>query len=93
VRTDNLGLEDEPGRLHLPGQSPERYVRGGHNVHAEEVDSVLAANLAVAAVRRKRRRSERGGRGGGGASVGPGPEHTPDPWRICVTLPRSVWPT
>ena len=41
----------------------------------------------------ERRRSGRRGRGGGGASAGPRPEHTPDAWRSCVTLPRSVWPT
>ena len=50
VRTGDLGWVDESGRLHLAGRSKEMYVRGGYNVHPQEVEGVLAEHPGVAAV-------------------------------------------
>jgi acyl-CoA synthetase (AMP-forming)/AMP-acid ligase II len=50
VRTGDLGWVDERGRLHLAGRIKEMYVRGGYNVFPLEVEAVLAAHPAVAAV-------------------------------------------
>jgi acyl-CoA synthetase (AMP-forming)/AMP-acid ligase II len=50
VRTGDLGWVDERGRLHLAGRTKEMYVRGGYNVFPLEVEAVLAAHPAVAAV-------------------------------------------
>ena len=50
VRTGDLGWVDEQGRLHLAGRSKEMYVRGGYNVHPQEVEGVLAEHPDVAAV-------------------------------------------
>lgn len=50
VRTGDLGWVDERGRLHLAGRSKEMYVRGGYNVHPQEVEAVLAEHPDVAAV-------------------------------------------
>ena len=50
VRTGDLGRVDELGRLHLAGRSKEMYVRGGYNVHPQEVESVLAEHPDVVAV-------------------------------------------
>ena len=50
VRTGDLGWLDERGRLHLAGRTKEMYVRGGYNVYPLEVEAVLAAHPAVAAV-------------------------------------------
>jgi acyl-CoA synthetase (AMP-forming)/AMP-acid ligase II len=50
VRTGDLGWVDDVGRLHLAGRSKEMYVRGGYNVHPQEVEAVLAEHPEVAAV-------------------------------------------
>jgi acyl-CoA synthetase (AMP-forming)/AMP-acid ligase II len=50
VRTGDLGWVDERGRLHLSGRSTEMYVRGGYNVHPQEVEAVLAEHPDVTAV-------------------------------------------
>jgi acyl-CoA synthetase (AMP-forming)/AMP-acid ligase II len=50
VRTGDLGWVDDLGRLHLAGRSKEMYVRGGYNVHPQEVEAVLAEHPSVAAV-------------------------------------------
>jgi len=50
VRTGDLGWVDSKGRLHLAGRSKEMYVRGGYNVHPQEVEAVLAEHPEVAAV-------------------------------------------
>jgi acyl-CoA synthetase (AMP-forming)/AMP-acid ligase II len=50
VRTGDLGLLDDHGRLRLAGRNRERYVRGGYNVHPMEVEGVLADHPDVAAV-------------------------------------------
>ena len=50
VRTGDLGWVDEQGRLHLSGRSKEMYVRGGYNVHPQEVEAVLAEHEDVIAV-------------------------------------------
>ena len=50
VRTGDLGWIDDAGRLHLVGRSKEMYVRGGYNVYPMEVESVLAAHPAIAAM-------------------------------------------
>jgi acyl-CoA synthetase (AMP-forming)/AMP-acid ligase II len=50
VRTGDLGWIDDRGRLHLAGRSKEMYVRGGYNVHPQEVEAVLAEHPDVAAV-------------------------------------------
>jgi acyl-CoA synthetase (AMP-forming)/AMP-acid ligase II len=50
VRTGDLGWIDGQGRLHLAGRSKEMYVRGGYNVHPQEVEAVLAEHPDVAAV-------------------------------------------
>ncbi|HEV3354136.1 MAG TPA: class I adenylate-forming enzyme family protein [Acidimicrobiales bacterium] len=50
VRTGDLGWVDDVGRLHLAGRSKEMYVRGGYNVHPQEVEAVLAEHPGVTAV-------------------------------------------
>ncbi len=50
VRTGDLGWVDDAGRLRLVGRSKEMYVRGGYNVYPVEVEAVLSAHPAVAAV-------------------------------------------
>jgi acyl-CoA synthetase (AMP-forming)/AMP-acid ligase II len=50
VRTGDLGYVNEVGRLFLAGRSKEMYVRGGYNVFPVEVEEVLLAHPAVAAV-------------------------------------------
>ena len=50
VRTGDLGRIDEQGRLRLAGRSKEMYVRGGYNVHPQEVEGVLAEHPSVSAV-------------------------------------------
>ncbi len=50
VRTGDLGVIDDAGRLRLVGRAKEMYVRGGYNVYPMEVEAVLADHPAVAAV-------------------------------------------
>ncbi len=50
VRTGDLGVVDDLGRLQLRGRTREMYVRGGYNVYPVEVESVLAEHPGVAEV-------------------------------------------
>jgi acyl-CoA synthetase (AMP-forming)/AMP-acid ligase II len=50
VRTGDLGILDDQGRLRLVGRAKEMYVRGGYNVYPMEVEGVLADHPQVAAV-------------------------------------------
>ena len=50
VRTGDVGVVDDQGRLRLVGRSKELYVRGGYNVYPAEVERVLAEHPAVAEV-------------------------------------------
>ncbi len=86
------GWRTSPGGHVYPGTARSATSVGGHNVHREEIASVLADKSRHARCGRRAPERRRSGRGGGGASAGPGPEHTPDPWSSCVTLPRSIWP-
>ncbi len=48
VRTGDLGLVDDRGRLRLVGRLKEMYVRGGYNVFPTEVEAVLEDHPDVA---------------------------------------------
>ncbi|MBV8984082.1 MAG: long-chain fatty acid--CoA ligase, partial [Acidimicrobiia bacterium] len=50
VHTGDIGWVDDAGRLRLAGRATEMYVRGGYNVHPQEVEAVLAEHPDVAAV-------------------------------------------
>jgi acyl-CoA synthetase (AMP-forming)/AMP-acid ligase II len=50
VRTGDLGWVDPQGRLRLAGRSKEMYVRGGYNVHPQEVEAILVEHPSVASV-------------------------------------------
>jgi acyl-CoA synthetase (AMP-forming)/AMP-acid ligase II len=50
VRTGDLGLRDDRGRLRLVGRSTEMYVRGGYNVFPVAVEAALASAPGVRAV-------------------------------------------
>jgi acyl-CoA synthetase (AMP-forming)/AMP-acid ligase II len=50
VHTGDIGALDDAGRLRLSGRATEMYVRGGYNVHPQEVETVLAEHPSVASV-------------------------------------------
>jgi acyl-CoA synthetase (AMP-forming)/AMP-acid ligase II len=50
VRTGDLGVVDDVGRLRLVGRRKEMYVRGGYNVFPVEVEAVLSTHRSVAAI-------------------------------------------
>jgi acyl-CoA synthetase (AMP-forming)/AMP-acid ligase II len=50
LRTGDLGVVDDRGCLRLTGRSSDMYIRGGYNVHPEEVEAVLLDHPGVAAV-------------------------------------------
>ena len=50
LRTDDLGLVDDRGCLRLAGRLADSYVRGGHNVHPDRVEAVLADHPDLAEV-------------------------------------------
>ncbi|WP_433476996.1 class I adenylate-forming enzyme family protein [Spirillospora sp. CA-142024] len=50
LRTGDLGVVDDRGCLRLAGRHGEMYIRGGYNVHPQEVEAVLAECPGVAAV-------------------------------------------
>jgi acyl-CoA synthetase (AMP-forming)/AMP-acid ligase II len=50
VRTGDLGVVDDRGRLRLAGRSKEMYVRGGYNVYPVEVEAVLSTARGVAEI-------------------------------------------
>jgi acyl-CoA synthetase (AMP-forming)/AMP-acid ligase II len=49
-RTGDLGEIDERGRLRIVGRTTDMYIRGGYNVHPQEVEAVLMEHPAVAQV-------------------------------------------
>jgi acyl-CoA synthetase (AMP-forming)/AMP-acid ligase II len=50
LHTGDLGLMDPDGYLHLCGRRRDMVVRGGENIYPLEVENVLSAHPAVAAV-------------------------------------------
>jgi acyl-CoA synthetase (AMP-forming)/AMP-acid ligase II len=50
VRTGDLGEFDDQGRLRIVGRTTDMYIRGGYNVHPQEVEAVLVEHPDVAAV-------------------------------------------
>lgn len=48
VHTGDVGWLDAEGYLHLKGRKSDMYIRGGFNVHPEEVENVLAKHPKVA---------------------------------------------
>jgi acyl-CoA synthetase (AMP-forming)/AMP-acid ligase II len=50
LRTGDLGRLDDQGRLHLDGRRDDMFIRGGHNVHPQEVEAVLQEYPAVGEV-------------------------------------------
>jgi len=50
VRTGDLGEFDDQGRLRIVGRTTDMYIRGGYNVHPQEVEAVLVEHPRVAAV-------------------------------------------
>ena len=50
VRTGDLGELDENGCLRVVGRTTDMYIRGGYNVHPQEVEAVLIEHPDVAAV-------------------------------------------
>ena len=49
-RTGDLGEIDERDRLRIVGRTTDMYIRGGYNVHPQEVEAVLLEHPAVAQV-------------------------------------------
>ena len=50
LRTGDLGLVDDAGCLRLSGRRDDMYIRGGYNVHPQEVEGVLQDHPAVGQV-------------------------------------------
>lgn len=50
LRTGDLGAIDDDGRLRLVGRTTDMYIRGGYNVHPQEVEAVLLEHPSVADV-------------------------------------------
>jgi acyl-CoA synthetase (AMP-forming)/AMP-acid ligase II len=50
LRTGDLGEIDGEGRLRIVGRTTDMYIRGGYNVHPQEVEAVLLEHPAVADV-------------------------------------------
>ena len=48
--TSDLGYRDDAGRLVLTGRASEMYIRGGYNVHPQQVEAVLGTHPQVAEV-------------------------------------------
>ncbi len=49
-RTGDLGEIDELGRLRIVGRTTDMYIRGGYNVHPQEVEAVLLDHPSIAQV-------------------------------------------
>ena len=50
VRTGDLGVLDAAERLRIVGRTTDMYIRGGYNVHPQEIEAVLVEHPGVAAV-------------------------------------------
>jgi acyl-CoA synthetase (AMP-forming)/AMP-acid ligase II len=50
LRTGDLGLLDDAGCLRLAGRRDDMFIRGGYNVHPQEVEAVLQEHGAVGEV-------------------------------------------
>ncbi|GAA2019545.1 class I adenylate-forming enzyme family protein [Catenulispora yoronensis] len=50
LRTGDLGLLDDVGCLRLAGRRDDMYIRGGYNVHPQEVEAVLQEYAGVGEV-------------------------------------------
>jgi acyl-CoA synthetase (AMP-forming)/AMP-acid ligase II len=50
LRTGDLGLIDDAGCLRLSGRRDDMYIRGGYNVHPQEVEAVLQEHPGVGQV-------------------------------------------
>jgi acyl-CoA synthetase (AMP-forming)/AMP-acid ligase II len=50
LRMGDLGWLDGNSCLHVSGRADDAYLRGGYNVHPQEIEAVLAAHPAVAEV-------------------------------------------
>lgn len=50
LRTDDLGRADRQGCLRLAGRRSETWVRGGYNVHPQQVEAALSTHPDVASV-------------------------------------------
>lgn len=50
VHTGDLGEFDDQGRLRIVGRTTDMYIRGGYNVHPQEVEAVLVEHPRIAAV-------------------------------------------
>src|SRR5579871_3846559 len=50
LRMGDLGWLDPTGCLHVAGRADDAYLRGGYNVHPQEVEAVLAGHPAVAQI-------------------------------------------
>lgn len=50
LRTGDLARVDDRGLYHLAGRATEMFIRGGYNVHPQEVEAVLVEHPGVAEV-------------------------------------------
>ena len=50
LRTGDVGLLDDAGCLRLAGRRDDMFIRGGYNVHPQEVEAVLQDHAAVAQI-------------------------------------------
>lgn len=50
LRTGDLGVLDDAGCLRLAGRRDDMFIRGGYNVHPQEVEAVLQEHAAVAQI-------------------------------------------
>ncbi len=50
LRTGDIGKLDEDGYLYISGRAKDVIIRGGHNIHAVDVENVVATHPGVAEV-------------------------------------------
>ncbi len=77
LRTGDLATRRDDGRFVLAGRRSEMYIRGGYNVHPQEVEGVLATHPGVEAVAVVPRRDEVMGQIGVAVVVPAGGHPTP----------------